>query len=264
MTSENKYTLHFVDGTKESDFDLVVGGDGAWSKVRPLLTTVKPLYSGVSCLEVWSEKQNPWLREYVGVGSMFAFGKDRAIQSQTQGDGSIRSYAVIRAPEDFMQTCGIDWNKPEQARKDLMDRYFSHIGHDLQRVILESKDEMAQRPLYELPVDFTWPHRAGITLIGDAAHVMTPFAGVGVNVGLTDSLILAREIIKASRGEISLDEGLKAYEVEMFPRAQKNAEKTLRGKEGHLSEGGAERFADMVKSHKGPELTLGEPLQHNH
>lgn len=72
-----------------------------------------------------------------------------------------------------------------------------------------------------------------LTLIGDAAHVMTPFAGVGVNVGMQDALELAKRII-ARKGEWTTEPDLKAsvaaatkeFELEMWPRAKSNAEKT--------------------------------------
>jgi len=100
-----KYDLHFTDGTQESGWDLVVGGDGAWSKVRALVTDVKPAYSGISMVEVNQHNihSNPWLVEFVGLGSMFSFGEGRAVMAQRQGDGGLRTYACLRAPEDFPQ-----------------------------------------------------------------------------------------------------------------------------------------------------------------
>lgn len=249
--NRDTYDLHFADGTIEQDFDLVVGGDGAWSRVRTLLSSVKPQYSGISAVEIWANDvaSKPWLLNYVGAGSMFAFGEGCAVQSQRQGDGSVKSYASLRVPEDFVQTCGIDWSKPDEARKQYMERYFSHAGDDLKRVVLESTDFLVPRVLYELPVGFTWPHRSGVTLIGDSAHVMTPFAGVGVNVGMTDSLVLAKEIIASVNGEKSLNEALQAYEKEMWPRAAKFAEKTERNKQQHFRAGGARELAEKMREY---------------
>ncbi|CAN9202719.1 monooxygenase [Alternaria sp. MG1] len=248
---EGKYDLHFADGTKELGFDLVVGGDGAWSKVRKLLTDKMPDYSGISSVALTCNdvKANPWLLKYAGEGSMMAFGKDCAVQSQRQGDGSLRTYASLRVPEDFLETCGIDWNDRERALKTYVDRYFSHIHDDLKRVIFSSTESPVARALYELPVGFRWSPRSGVTLIGDAAHVFTPFAGEGVNVGMKDAQVLAQEIAKVCRREKSLDDGLKDYEEEMFPRSTKAAIKTAKGKEGHFSEYGSQHFADMMKAH---------------
>lgn len=131
-----------------------------------------------------------------------------------------------------------------------MEQYFHHICDGLKRVVLECKDGLRLRPLVELPIEFMWPHRPGVTLMGDAAHVMTSFAGVGVNVGIADALVFGREIVAASRGERSMDDAVQKYEEEMFLRAEANALKTARGKEGHFSKDGAQHFADRIKRMK--------------
>jgi 2-polyprenyl-6-methoxyphenol hydroxylase-like FAD-dependent oxidoreductase len=253
-TKSSTYDLHFADGTQETEYDLVIGGDGAWSKVRTLLTDTKPTYSGISMLEVNCHdiQSNPWLVDFVGIGSMFSFGEGRAVMAQRQGDGSLRTYACLRAPEDFLETCGIDFKDQDTARQQYVERYFSDVGENLKRVVLECKDDLTARPLFELPVGFKWPHRSGVTLIGDAAHVMTPFAGVGVNVGMTDALSLGRQLIAASKGEKALDEAVQAYEKEMFPRAEKYMRKTEKGRLNHFSEGGSRNFADLMSAHHQP------------
>jgi len=254
-THEAKYDLQFVDGSQDTKIDLVIGADGAWSKVRQVLTDTKPHYSGISMVEVNGSniEANPWLLQYIGAGSMFSFGEGRAVLAQRQGGGGLRTYAALRVPEDFLDTCGIDWKEKDKARKEVVERYFHDIGDDLKRVILECTDDLTPRTLFELPVGFTWPHRSGVTLMGDAAHLMTPFAGVGVNVGMTDALVLGREIVTASRGEKSLDESIREYEKEMFPRAEKNATKTAWGKENHFSKDGSRNFADMMRAHHAPK-----------
>ena len=246
-----KYDLHFADQTKGTGFDLVIGGDGAWSKVRKLVSDQMPEYSGISSVTLACNdiKANPWMLNYVGEGSMMSFGQDCAVQSQRQGDGSVRTYASLRVPEDFLETCGIDWKDTKTARKEYIERYFSHVHEDLQRVLTSSTDELTPRALHELPIGFRWSFRSGVTLIGDAAHVFTPFAGEGVNVGMKDALVLAQEIVKICNGEKSLDEGVKDYEEEMFPRSTRAAVKTAKGKESHFSGSGAKEFADMFKAH---------------
>ncbi|KAF2793072.1 FAD/NAD(P)-binding domain-containing protein [Melanomma pulvis-pyrius CBS 109.77] len=248
-----KYDLHFADGSSETGIDILVGGDGTWSVVRRLLSNVKPHYSGVTVLETWindtSLPENSWAVGYVGAGSMFAFGEGLAVQAQRQGDGSLRTYASLQVPEDFLESCGIDWEKKDAAREEYMGRYFAHVSPDLQRLVKESKDQATPRKLYELPVGWTWPTRSGVTLIGDAAHVMTPFAGVGVNVGMADAMVLAKEIKKVWEGEQGIDEALQAYEKDMFPRAEKNASKTARNKKLHFSAGGCQHMAEMLKKH---------------
>ncbi|EOA89036.1 hypothetical protein ACJQWK_06146 [Exserohilum turcicum] len=247
----NKYDVHFADGTQELACDVVVGGDGAWSKVRKALSDQVPEYSGIS--SVWGTCANvrgdAWLLQYAGEGSLMAFGEGCAVQSQRQGDGSLRTYASLRVPEDFLETCGIDWTDAHTARKQYVERYFSHVHEGLRRLVLSCADGLERRSFYELPVGFRWPHRQGVTLIGDAAHVFTPFAGEGVNVAMEDALVLAQEIVKVCNGEKSLDEGLVDYEEEMFPRSARAAVKTAKGKEGHFSGSGSREFADRLKAH---------------
>lgn len=134
--AEGKYTLIFTDYSTETGIDLVVGADGAWSKVRPLLTEEKPFYSGITAIELWAldvEKTNPWLSKYVGNGSCFMFDEGRSLLCQRNGNGSIRAYASVRLPESWSDDCGIDWTKPNSARKQLVEKYFGDCGEDVKR-----------------------------------------------------------------------------------------------------------------------------------
>ncbi|KAL1856468.1 hypothetical protein VTK73DRAFT_8274 [Phialemonium thermophilum] len=97
----------------------------------------------------------------------------------------------------------------------------------LQDAIRRSAGRCVARSLYVLPVGFRWKHRRGITLVGDAAHLMTPYAGEGVNVAMEDALKLARAITDGKPadgdGGDALDAAVVAYEEEMWPRAEKVA-----------------------------------------
>ena len=247
-TSTDKYTLHFTDG-REEGFDLVVGADGAWSKVRLLLTDQLPIYSGITLLDMKAEEvsvRKQWLESFTGSGSCFMFDEGRALICQRNGNDSVRVYAAVRQPETWVNDCGIDWKQPGLARKDFTERCFGDCHEDLKRVIaIEASDSLVTRPLFMLPVGFRWAPHAGVTLLGDAAHLMTPFAGVGVNVALADALSLARALVKLKgTPEVnlkrSLAQALQEYEEPMFERAKENMNKTWVGLQHHFSADGIE------------------------
>jgi 2-polyprenyl-6-methoxyphenol hydroxylase-like FAD-dependent oxidoreductase len=263
------YNLSFADGSIETGIDLLVGADGAWSKVRPLLTAEKPFYAGITAIELWAndvDKTNPWLGKYIGQGSLFMFDEGRAIMCQRQGSGAIRAYATVRQPENWAEECGIDWEAPD-AREKLVKEYFDDCGEELKRVVLESKDVLIPRKCWMMPVGVSWKSRQGVTLLGDAAHLMTPFAGVGVNVAMADALDLARALItrKESVTAKLVSDGkniaiaVEQYEKEMLARAEENAKKTMHGLKGHFSATGSEERAGKIQ--KGYNMVMAKKAE---
>jgi 2-polyprenyl-6-methoxyphenol hydroxylase-like FAD-dependent oxidoreductase len=255
-----KYNLHFTDGL-EVGFDLLVGADGAWSKVRTLLTDQLPFYSGITLIElkaveVSTKKQ--WLSNFTGLGSCFMFDEGRGLVCQRNGNDSIRVYAGVRQPETWVKDCGIDWEQQDLAREIFTERYFGNCHDDLKRVIaIEASNGLIPRPLWMLPVGFKWPPRPGVTLLGDAAHLMTPFAGVGVNVALADALSLARALLKRKcTFEVdlhgSLAGALQDYEGSMFERARENMEKTWVGLQTHFSADGIDERVRRLRGRAKP------------
>jgi len=250
-TTTGKYDLHFVNGVEEG-FDVVVGGDGAWSKVRSFLTETQPIYSGITAIELWAlevDERNPWLAEFVGKGSCFMFDQGRAIMCQRNGDNSIRAYAAVRQPETWVKDCGIDWSTPDDARKELIGRYFADCGEDLKRVIRESNDQLIPRPLWMLPLGMKWESSPGVTVLGDAAHLMTPFAGVGVNLAMIDALNLAKALVGCAGEKGKLLAAMRVFEAEMFQRGEQYARKTLENLQSHFSADGGEERARLLKGH---------------
>ncbi|KAK1771969.1 hypothetical protein QBC33DRAFT_525299 [Phialemonium atrogriseum] len=259
-SSPGKHNIVFSDYTSETGIDLLVGADGAWSKVRPLVTDEKPFYSGISSIELWAldvDAKDPWLSSYIGKGSCFLFDEGRAMQCQRNGNGSIRAYASLRVPETWIEECGIDFANPVTARQELVDRYWADCAEDVKRVILSAKDELIPRKMYMLPVGVKWESKPGVTLMGDAAHLMTPFAGVGVNVALADAMELARAIVKRKESVVAkvrsdaynIGVAVEEYEKEMFERGRMNAEKTRKNLGLHFSAEGGQEMAGRLRAH---------------
>jgi len=218
---DGTYELQFEHGLTER-FDLVVGADGAWSRVRPLLSTAIPFYAGVTFIELGLDdvdQQHPTLARLVGHGSMFAIGKNKGLIAQRNGHGHIRVYAAMRVPEKWDVANGFDAIHPQAAREWLLDQ-FAGWDKSLLDMIRAGNDRLVSRPLYMLPVGHRWEHRAGVTLLGDAAHLMSPFSGEGVNLAMLDATELALAISDSYRDSQNLDEAVRNYENAMFARAE--------------------------------------------
>ncbi|MCJ1439949.1 MAG: hypothetical protein MMC23_000430 [Stictis urceolatum] len=251
---EGQWVLEFKDGVVEGPFDLVVGADGAWSRVRPVLTDVGPVYSGISMVELWAENVDgrlPFLSTFTGRGSSFLFDEGRAVIAQRQGGGDVRMYVAVRQPEDWVESCGIEWSEKEAAKEKLLEGWFEDCAEEVKRAIRECDGEMVVRKLFMLPVGHTWEGRKGVTMIGDAAHLMTPFAGVGVNVAMRDAVELGERLVQALRGEEGglekMHEAVRDFEEEMFLRAEKYATESARGIEGHFSSSGNKERVQQLK-----------------
>jgi 2-polyprenyl-6-methoxyphenol hydroxylase-like FAD-dependent oxidoreductase len=226
-------TLEFDGQERQGPFDLVVGADGAWSKVRPMLTDVRPAYSGISGFELRLSNPNqdyPKLSTMVGRGSYFASSDRKALAAQRMGDESIRLGCWMAEdasyPQDVISQHGVDGAKAEILRR------YSDWAPDLLDLV-KCSDPGYNIPwaLYELPVGHTWEHKKGLTLIGDAAVLMTPFAGEGVNKAMKDALELSAAICKSQKPDgDDLDAEVSNYEKDMFPRVAKVQANTFRNK----------------------------------
>ncbi|PKS06901.1 hypothetical protein jhhlp_005496 [Lomentospora prolificans] len=215
-------TLHFTDSTTASGFDLVVGVEGAWSKVRNLLNPdLKPVFAEVGHFSFKTSNMKeavPEAYKFVNHGSVFAFADGLRVSMQELGDGSLSMSVAFALDSD-------NWIDPAWTLEDVKEKALEKLD-DWAPVFKEgikTAESFMARSLYQLPVGATWEHKKGVTLAGDAAHLMTPFAGEGVNIGMKDALVLAKEIIAAVKegGDADvLDKHLKAYEKEMFARAK--------------------------------------------
>jgi 2-polyprenyl-6-methoxyphenol hydroxylase-like FAD-dependent oxidoreductase len=215
------HRLKFANGVT-SVVDLVIGADGAWSRVRPLMSDAEPRYAGVSFLDVRFddvENRHPQIANLVGDGHMFASdGEGRAIIGQRNSNGHVRGYLAMRTDVDWHIKAGVDVGDATAMRRFLLEEFHGWSG-ELLPFITDSDGGLVNRPIYVLPAPLSWEHIPGATLLGDAAHLMSPFGGFGVNLALLDGAELAQAIAE----EPTIDAAVTRYEATMSPRSGQHA-----------------------------------------
>ncbi|MFE1929361.1 FAD-dependent oxidoreductase [Streptomyces sp. NPDC059474] len=221
--------LSFADGTT-IETDLVIGADGASSRVRPVVSPAVPEYTGVSFLEAWFsdvENRHPDIAELVGSGSAGAADGERGLFAQRNSGDHIRVYIIRRAPVDWLAMSGLTADDADGIRALLLDEY-AHWSPRMRQMITTNDGPYVDRPLFALPVPHTWEHNPTVTLLGDAAHLMPPL-GVGVNLAMLDASELALALANAA----TVDDAIRVYEKTMLPRSIETA-KALEGGAEHL------------------------------
>ena len=214
-------SLHFDQGV-ETGFDLIVGADGAWSKVRLLVSDELPGYSGISGLEMRVHdiaERYPDLNKLVNRGSFFSFSDGHSIMAQQLGDGSLRVADWAVRSEVWTSQHDIHIQGVASVMDEVLSEYKSWAPEIRKLLEVADHGDAISRALYMLPVGFRFKNRPGMTLIGDAAHVTVPFAGEGVNLAMVDSMKLS-EVIKSTSKE-DLYTNVAAFEQDMFVRATK-------------------------------------------
>ena len=240
------WKLEFKNGTTATA-DIVIGADGANSAIRPLITPLKPFYSGVTAVEghVYdAETTTPKIYEMVKGGKIFAFGGEKDFIVSATGDGSLDFYSSWKTGENWVSDSGIDF-----ANKAQVISWFKQAFSEWDSIWLElfenAKSPFIPRPIYCMPLDQTWDALPNLTLVGDAAHLMPPFAGEGVNMAMLDALELSECLIDSECKDVQ--SSIAAYEKQMRARASEAARESLENTKWMHSENAMARMMEMFR-----------------
>jgi len=225
--------------------DIVIGADGANSRIRPFITSIQPFYTGVTAVEgnVYdSATRVPRIHELLKGGKIFAFGGGKLLVVSAKGDGSLTFYPSFRTEEDWAKNSAIDFTDKAQVlawfQQDFAE--WDSVWHGL---FENASSYFIPRPIYSVPLDQSWDALPDLTLLGDAAHLMTPYAGEGVNMAMLDALELCECLTSDSFKD--LRSAITAYETQMRSRSSVAVHESLENANWMHAEGAMDKMLEM-------------------
>lgn len=242
------WQLNFKNGTSATA-DLVIAADGAKSKIRPYLSSTQPIYSGVTAMEgniYHAQKHAPQLNELLKGGKIFAFGDEQSLILSAKGDGTLSFYTGCKIDENWATTSGIDFTNKAQVF-NWFKTAFGTWDHVYQELFEFEELVCIPRPQYYYPLDQKWETLPNLTMIGDAAHLMPPYAGEGVNMAMQDALELSQQL--TSDAFPDLQTAIAAFEKQMLVRASAVTQDTLDSTAMLHSKDATNRMINMFEAH---------------
>ncbi|MFJ6216720.1 FAD-dependent oxidoreductase [Streptomyces sp. NPDC092296] len=212
---DGRHELAFADGSTVTS-SLLVGADGAWSRVRPLLSAARPEYIGTTFIETYLydvDKRHPATAAAVGAGAMCALTPGKGIVAHREAGDILHTYVELNRSAEWI--AGIDFTDAAAASARVAAEFDGWAPH-LTALITDGETPPVARMIHTLPDGHRWDRVPGVTLLGDAAHLMPP-SGDGANLAMFDGAELGKAIA-AHPGDP--EAALTAYEEALFPRCE--------------------------------------------
>lgn len=215
-----KWLLHF-ENNEDGVAEFVIGANGGMSVARKYVSDAEIEYSGT--IMVQGDVPQP----EVNCKDFYQLCDDNILMTANDGNllvanpknGDLLSYNVIfKKPEEWESMNELNKQNTVDIATFLKDR-LSNWSEPYQQ-LLQATSSFVIWTTRKISLDKPWNSNRPlpITLIGDAAHIMPPFAGQGVNIGLKDALILSENLTNGAFETI--EAAIKDYEQKMFVYAK--------------------------------------------
>jgi len=147
---------------------------------------------------------------------MFAPSPGKGIFAHREPNGVLHTYIQLNKPKEWIDS--IRFTAPTTTLARVAEE-FDGWAPALTALITDGETAPVLRPIHSLPIEHRWDRIPGVTLLGDAAHLMAP-SGEGANLAMFDGAELGKAIA-ANPGNV--EAALLAYENDLFPRSASEA-----------------------------------------
>jgi len=220
LEEHNKQWLLHFDNQPDAIADIVIGANGGMSKIRSYVTDSEPEDTGTFIIQgdiLQPEINCPEFYALCDGNRLMTAHRGNLLVANPYNNGALTYGVIFKRPEDWAAGSTLNFQHTESVRTFLLDSFsnWDERYHQLVR----ATSAFWVLPTKKLPLNKPWKKNRPlpITLIGDAAHLMPPFAGKGVNTGLVDALILSDNL---TNGKFeTIEAAIGDYEQQMFAYA---------------------------------------------